>query len=208
MVAVLTPCGDRVETGYMMSMVKMLERIYAQPPQSLKGLYFNTLSSSILPQARQALADLALKAQATHLLWIDSDMSFPADMLLRFLKRDEKIIGINAVTRRPPHLPCAQYADGSFVRTITESTGLEKIARTGFGVLWVAAEVFAGMERPFFSFPFDSALDDFRGEDMYFFDHVQKSDFDVYVDHDLSKEVLHIGSYGFGPLLLERTGDK
>ena len=206
LVAVLTPCDDSVKTPYLMSMVKMLERTYTQPPPGLRGLYVNTLSSSILPQGRQALADLALKNEATHLLWIDSDMSFPADMLIRFMQRDEKIIGINAVTRRPPHLSCAQYADGSFVKTISESTGLEKVGRTGFGVLWVAAEVFKSMAKPYFNFRWDEGLQDFYGEDMYFFDHVHKLGLEVYIDHNLSKEVLHVGSFGFNPLMLEKTG--
>lgn len=207
LVAVLTPCDETVRTGFAMSMIKMLERTYTQPPPGLKGLYVNTLSSSILPQGRQALADLALKNNATHLLWIDSDMSFPSDMLERFMQRDEKIIGINAVTRRPPHLACAQYADGSFVKTISESIGLEKVGRTGFGVLWVAAEVFSAMQKPFFNFPWDESLQDFRGEDMYFFDTVEKLGLDVYIDHNLSKEVGHIGSFAFNPLMLERNGE-
>ena len=206
LVAVLTPCDDSVKTPYLMSMVKMLERTYTQPPPGLRGLYVNTLSSSILPQGRQALANLALENGATHLLWIDSDMSFPADMLLRFMQRDEKIIGINAVTRRPPHLACAQYADGSFVKTIRESTGLEKVGRTGFGVLWVAAEVFTGMTKPYFQFPYDETINDFRGEDMYFFDQTNALGFEAYIDHNLSKEVLHVGSFGFNPLMLEKTG--
>lgn len=204
-VAVVTPCDDMIKTAFAMSMIKMLERTYAAPPPSLRGLYVNTLSSSILPQGRQTLADLALKNGATHLLWIDSDMSFPADMLLRFLQRDEKIIGINAVTRRPPHLSCAQYADGSFVKTIRDSQGLEKVGRTGFGVLWVAAEVFTGMTKPYFSFPWDEGLQDFRGEDMYFFDKANQLGFESYIDHNLSKEVMHYGSYGFNPLMLENV---
>jgi hypothetical protein len=208
LVAVLTPCDDVVRTHYHMSMVKMLEHTYTNLPASLRGLYMNTLSGSILPQSRQALANLALENGATHLLWIDSDMSFPKDMLLRFLQRDEKIIGINAVTRRPPHLSCAQYDDGSFVKTSRDSQGLEKIGRTGFGVLWAAAEVFAAMPKPYFQFPWDEKLQDFRGEDMYFFDQANKLGFEAYIDHNLSKEIMHFGSYGFNPLMLEQPDEQ
>ena len=207
LVAVLTPCDDMVRTPFLMSMVKMLERTYSQPPEGLRGLYVNTLSSSILPQGRQALADLAIKNEATHLLWIDSDMSFPSDMLIRFLQRDEKIIGINAVTRRPPHLSCAQYADGSFVKTTRDSQGLEKVGRTGFGVLWAAAEVFKAMTKPYFQFPWDEGLQDFRGEDMSFFDQANALGFEAYIDHNLSKEIMHFGSFGFNPLMLEQPDE-
>jgi hypothetical protein len=207
LVAVLTPCDDVVRTPYHMSIVKMLEHTYTHLPPSLRGLYMNTLSSSILPQGRQSLANLALQNEATHLLWIDSDMSFPKDMLLRFLQRDEKIIGINAVTRRPPHLSCAQYADGSFVKTSRDSQGLEKVARTGFGVLWVAAEVLTRMTKPYFNFRWDEGIQDFYGEDMYFFDQANRLGFEAYIDHNLSKEIMHFGSYGFNPLMLERADE-
>jgi hypothetical protein len=208
LVAILTPCDDSVRTVYHMSMVKMLEHTYMNLPPGLRGLYVNTLSSSILPQGRQALVDLALKAEATHLLWIDSDMSFPRDMLLRFLQRDEKIIGINAVTRRPPHLSCAQYADGSFVKTARDSQGLEKVGRTGFGVIWIAAEVFTAMPKPYFQFPWDEKLQDFRGEDMDFFDKANRLGFESYIDHNLSKEIMHFGSYGFNPLMFEMSDEQ
>jgi hypothetical protein len=34
----------------------------------------------------------------------------------------------------------------------------------------------------------------FIGEDVYFFNRVRQCGFSVYVDHDLSKEIYHIGS--------------
>lgn len=203
-VAILTPCGDQVQTGYAMSMFKMLERTYTKPPTGLEGLYLNTLSSSILPQGRQALAELAIKNGATHLLWIDSDMTFPADMLERLMARDEEVIGINAVTRRPPHMNCAQYADGTFVNTNSDSQGLEKVHRTGFGVLWHAASIMEAMQKPYFQFEWDESLQDFTGEDYFFFASVRKQGLEIYIDHSLSKQILHLGQYGFSPLMASR----
>lgn len=207
-VSILTPCDDTVKTFYATSLLQMMQVTIMAQPESLEGVNAICSGSSILPESRQKLADQALEAGATHLLWIDSDMKFPPDTLLRFLKRDEKIIGINAVSRRPPYVPCAQMTDGSYVITNKESSGLEKVGRMGFGVLWVAAEVFKEMTKPYFAFDYMHDKQTFRGEDYFFFHKTRQLGFEAYVDHDLSKEVLHLGTFGFHPLLLNGMGDQ
>lgn len=206
-VSILYPCGDQVDASFMMSLVAMLEQTYRQPPESLARLNVHSVRSSILPQARQRLATSALEAEATHTLWLDSDMQFPADTLLRFLRRDEAIVGINACSRRAPFKNCAQHADGRRVTTTDESSGLEKVARMGFGVLWVASAVFSGMSEPYFDFTYSPSEKDFLGEDFYFFDKANALGFEAYVDHDLSKEVFHMGIHGFNALHLARVAE-
>jgi hypothetical protein len=158
------------------------------------------LGTTILPQGRQTLAETALAlggGSVTHLLWIDSDMSFPPDTLIRMLSREEKMVGANYPTRRPPHKPTAQR-DDTHVRTTPDSSGLEKVDRMGFGLFWMAREVMADMEKPFFDFQYRGAGLDWTSDDTYFFAKARALGFQAYVDHDLSKEVLHVGSYGFG----------
>jgi hypothetical protein len=46
-------------------------------------------------------------------------------------------------------------------------------------------------------------MDCFRGEDYAFFEKARRAGFDFWLDHDLSKEVRHMGSFGFSPLLTE-----
>jgi len=208
---VLVPCDETVKTPFAASLAVMLDRTYREPPASLGGLHIHMLGTTILPQGRQTLAENALKAgygAITHLLWIDSDMKFPPDTLLRMLRRDEKLVGANYPTRRPPHKPTARHGDGSPVRTTPDSSGLEKVDRMGFGLLWMAREVIAGMERPFFDYQYRGPELDWTGEDSYFFAKARALGFEAYVDHDLSKEVLHVGSHGFGSSLLGGTGDE
>ena len=44
----------------------------------------------------------ALAVDATHILWLDSDMRFPADTLGRLLARNRDIVGANYCARRFP----------------------------------------------------------------------------------------------------------
>ncbi len=206
---VLVPCDETVKTPFAASLVTMLDRTYRNPPASLGGLYINMLGTTILPQGRQTLAEHALRlydSTITHLLWIDSDMKFPHDTLMRMLRRDEKLVGANYPTRRPPHKPTAHYDDGSPVHTTPDSSGLERVDRMGFGLLWMAREVIAEMEPPFFDYQYRGPGLDWGGEDSYFFAKAQALGFEAYVDHDLSKEVQHVGNHGFGSSLLVGQG--
>lgn len=208
-VMVLVPCDETVKTPFAASLVVMMDRTYREQPASLGGLYTHMLGTTILPQGRQTLAENALAhadGAVTHLLWIDSDMSFPPDTLLRMLRRDEKLVGANYPTRRPPHKPTACYGDGSYVHTTPDSSGLEKVDRMGFGLLWMAREVFADMEKPFFGYQYRGPGLDWASDDTYFFAKARALGLEAYVDHDLSKEVRHVGSYGFGSSLLGGQG--
>jgi hypothetical protein len=73
----------------------------------------------------------------------------------------------------------------------------------GFGMVWVATDVFRAMPKPWFSHEWLPDQEVFRGEDYYFFERAREAGFECYVDHDLSKEVGHIGSFTFNPVMLE-----
>lgn len=201
-VCILVPCDDHVKTEFAMSLVEMVQHTYQEAPANLTGLGIQAFGSTILPYSRQTLARRAVESGATHSLWIDSDMRFPRDMLLRFLRLDEKIVGINAMSRREPYRNCAQVIENHPMVTTPESTGLEKVHRMGFGVMWVATSVFKQMDMPYFDFEYLPEKMVWRGEDFDFFERARALGHPFYVDQDLSKEVYHMGSFGFNPLMM------
>jgi hypothetical protein len=206
-VVILVPCDDMVKMHFMISLVSMVQYTLLQQPENLTHFVVQPHSTSILPLSRQKLAEAAIEQGATHTLWLDSDMQFPADTLMRFLLRDEAIIGINATSRRPPFRNTAQVQNRVPLVTNPGSTGLEKVHRMGFGVLWVATEVYKAMERPYFDFEWVEELGTFKGEDYIFFEKARAAGYELYVDHDLSKHVHHMGTFGFNPLLMARTAE-
>ena len=137
-VAILTPAGDLVHTTFAMNLSRMILHTLTTMNVPM-GLTLQSYGSSMIPHSRHKLATWALEVGCTHMLWIDSDMEFPADMLLRFLRRDEPLIGINACQRRPPYLNTAQSEPHKPLAMSAESRGIEKVWRTGFGVMWTAA---------------------------------------------------------------------
>jgi hypothetical protein len=207
-VAILTPACDTCHTGYAMSLVHMLSVTYrAMLAGEIEpfAMTVNSYGTSILPFSRQILAKTALDQKATHMLWIDSDMEFPSDMLMRFMRHDAPIVGINAMSRRKPYRNTAQTMPGEPLTTTLDSTGLEKVFHTGFGVIWIASEVFEKMEAPYFAFEWMPELSVFKGEDYVFFEKAKALGYECYVDHDISKAVYHSGAFGFNPLLIAQA---
>jgi hypothetical protein len=201
-VAILIPAQDMCNTGFAMCLAHMVQKTLLQPPENLEALTINSFGVSILPFGRQVLAKTALEQGVTHMLWIDSDMEFPSDMLLRFLKRDEPIIGINAMNRRKPFRNTALVKPEEPLVTTPDSSGLEKVYRMGFGVVWMAVEVIERMELPWFEFQWVPEVSLFMGEDYSFFEKAKALGYELYVDHDISKAVYHLGTFAYNPQMI------
>jgi hypothetical protein len=201
-VAILTPACDMCHTGFAMSLAHLVQRTLLNTPENLAALTVNSFGVSMLPFGRHVLAKSALDQGATHMLWIDSDMEFPADMLLRFLRRDEPIIGINAMSRRKPFKNTAITAPDTQALTNQDSSGFEKVFRMGLGVAWIATEVIARMELPWFDITWQPDCSLFMGEDYYFFEKAKDLGYELYIDQDLSKQVQHLGTFAYNPQMI------
>lgn len=155
---------------------------------------------------RQILAEKAVeKKNATHLLWIDADHSFPSDTAHRLIAHKRPIVGINATTRVPPVRATAIKKQGEPLKTTQHSKGLERVWRMGFGIVLIEARVFQEMPKPWFANEWleKDGQWDLAGEDIYFCEKAKSHGFQPMVDHDLTKETAHIGAVGFQTDLLE-----
>ena len=202
-VLILTPCDDSVKTPFHVSLVNMLLYTITNPPKNFGGVQVQAFGSSILPASREKLARFAIDRGATHTLWIDSDMAFPPDMLVRFLAHPEPIVGINASSRRPTFRNTAQVTRGVELETTDESTGTVEVYRMGFGVVWIRTDVFKEMEPPRFDLVYLPDDGDWRGEDYVFFEKARARGYKFYVDQDVSKRVQHYGAFGYSPQMVE-----
>lgn len=200
-VAICCPTGEEVKTAFAVSLVEMMQHTLMMQDGRLEACKLNCMATSMLPWSRHELTRVSLEQGATHLLWIDSDMSFPRDMLLRFLAHGQPIVGINAMARRPPYNCTAQREDGSYAVTTANSTGLEKVGRTGFGVLWIAAQIYREIPLPWYTFEWLPERGCYRGEDYGLLEAAKRAGHEVMIDHDLSKQVGHIGGFTYHPLL-------
>jgi hypothetical protein len=149
---------------------------------------------------RQEVLDECLKDPTiTHLLWLDDDMGFPKDALIRLLAHGRPIVGANYCTRIAPYQPTAIHTSDPPLRcmTVAGQTGLESVEAVGFGCLLTARKVFEALPQPCFETFYDKAKGQWTGEDVGFCRAARAAGFPIYVDHDLSHQVLHCGTFQF-----------
>lgn len=204
-VMVGVPARDTVMTGFAHSLAMMMGQSAVVPGLELRMV---TSSGTLICDQRNQLAAAALRDGADWLLFLDSDMRFPPDTLLRLLDRNTPIVGCNYTTRRAPAEPIAFKSIKTLEKLYTaeESTGLEECAANGFGVMLIHTSVFLRVPKPWFYIPYIPDKDGNWGEDVWFCNAARKEGFNIFVDHDLSKEVKHIGlrEYDYRDALLMR----
>lgn len=188
---VAQPTYGQVAAVTARSLAMMFLRLGSHPPDGLSWIGFEQQSSSNLPELRHKLAVNALKEHdASHILWIDSDMGFPADALHRLLAHDKEIVGCTYPRRLGSPYSSATDLDGQPFKA--SSTGLEQAGVIGFGFLLTRINVFDGdYDMPLF------AHHDERGyctEDVSFCHKARARGHEVWVDHDLSREIVHVSS--------------
>jgi len=160
-----------------------------------------TQDSSMLVQSRHDLVKNALAAGATHVLFMDSDMVFPKETLQRLLEADKDIIGVNCTTRGWPVTHIAHDHQQEIVDS-RGKTGLEKVQQVGLAVMLIKAGVLKSLRPPMFMMEWVPDTRSYCGEDIYFCQLAQDAGYDIWIDHDLSQQVLHVGHMAFGPDLM------
>ena len=201
-IGVLIPTRDFVNAGFAYDLARLVGFTVGT---SHHKVVLYTSSGTLLSAQRQDLAKSAIEAGCTHTLWLDSDMRFPKDTIIRLLKHDTGIVCANYAKRRFPTEPIAVRKNGKdedakiIQRVYTEdhSTGLVDVDYCGMGVMLVKAEVYKTMEYPWFAIPWVPNAQDYMGEDVWFCRRAAENGTKTYIDQDLSKEVHHIGSFEF-----------
>lgn len=168
-----------------------LAMLYADTRAALPQVTLAMMVGTFVHHAREKLLhDLVELWGATHILWLDADMTFPRDTALRLLAHDKAIVAANYLTRVPPSRPTA-VRDGQFVSS-RDAQGLEDVDHVGMGVFLMRTSVVAGLPRPRFAYDGPTIT-----EDVYFCRLLRKAGHDIYIDHDLSKNVGHVGQHTY-----------
>ena len=137
---IAVPTFDMLHTDFMRSFVDL-----KKPPETSYTIIKNTLIYS----ARNIVAANAIEAGFDRVFWMDSDMTFPPDALLKLSKdMDEgrQFVGGLYFTRRPPKIRPIIYSELSLDgNTATEMTdypeGIVECAATGFGCCLVTVDL-------------------------------------------------------------------
>jgi len=197
-IALATPARDMVHTMFTYDLVNMVayHTLNTNDAVSLK-----ISQGTLIANQRAELCLDAMREKCTHVLFIDSDMRFPQDMIERLLVHDLDIVATNCARRRMPTGPTAQIykenGERELVYTMPESTGLQEVGSVGMGVMLIKANVFATLSEPWFETPWRHDKRGYIGEDVFFCKKAREAGFKIWIDHDVSKEIGHIGMFEF-----------
>ncbi len=169
----------------------------------------NNKRGSILPNMRNRMLKQAIEKGATHLLFLDSDQTFPRDLVHRLMKWNKQVVAANIVTKNM--LDCnptarqlkkapQDYA-GELVYTNQGDDHLEEVWRIGTGVMLLDLNLFKREKlknrKHFFPVEWKDEIDDYAGEDWGFCELLQEAGVKIHIDHGVSWDIGHIGPHEF-----------
>ncbi len=193
MLSICVPVRDTVTSEFAYCLAQLTANL---SNQNVPFMLFFELGS-MLPQQRINLAKKSIEANATQILWLDSDMSFPSSVYHLLNKHKKDIVACTYSTRTPPHKSVAFTNKFDLSNRLEATTGLHKVYSVGMGCMLVNASVFNKLTAPWFEFKYSPRYDHFKGEDIYFCELASDAGYDVYVDADASKYCSHTGQQNF-----------
>ena len=208
-ILICVPSHGACTTGFSYSLARAMAHFAALPYAGEKRLDVTFVKSSILPEGRTRLVARAFELEATHILWLDTDMKFPADTIARLLNHNLAVVGANYPTKEVQARPTAYVDDEDYtgpVWTGEKASGIQRVAHCGMGVLLTDMKVFDLLSPPFFAF--EPQAPDFVkqvGEDVYFCRKLGEAGVPVHIDHDLSAQVAHIGEFEYSNFLAKEA---
>lgn len=194
-VGIAIACQDMVHASFARCLASLVGTTMASVPGIQLGIQM--VKGTLLPDSRNDLVRKALEREWTHILWLDSDMVFPKDALLRLLAHDAAIVGCNYPTRRTPIKPTAELAEGGLLVQAPDASGLVPVRRMGFGVVLTRTDVFTPALEPWFSLAYMKQIGEHVGEDVWFCRRAALAGFQPQVDLGLSNEVTHLGEFEY-----------
>lgn len=133
--------------------------------------------------ARNRLVAGALKAD--YLLFLDSDMELPVDLIDRLFAHKKDVVSALAFSRGYPHDPMTyrEWKVGAYYRSRLTG-GLIDVDATGCACLLIKTDVFNKIEKPWFDFSVYKGTE-CKGEDIVFCEKLKAAGYEIFVDTGL-----------------------
>lgn len=184
-VAIGCPSGDMVHKCFAMSLASLTATCAKAGIQVI----LTDARSSIVTHARCNCVTDALDRQVDYLLFLDSDMTFPRDTVMRLLAHKKHIVGGTYRKRGPPYeVMGLGMTDGP----VEAKSGLLEMRRLPTGCMMIRMDVFRALKKPYFQLVADPSRGLEYGEDVVFCDRARHAGFQIWCDVDLSMELTHV----------------
>lgn len=199
--AVLVPCRDMLHAAFSKCLIELVKL------NTMNNLDTHVVydASTVLLTQRERLALEAQAIGAEYMLWLDSDMVFPATTALRLMAHNEDIVAANYVRRQLPAKGVAYETIGDWQNPLPfePQDDLVPVEGIGMGCMLMKTHILTEIPQPWFEFGWTPESNDHLGEDMILCQKMAKRGYTVKVDTQLSMEMRHLGTWAFGPDLID-----
>ena len=194
---VAIPCFDMVHTDFMLSLLNM---------QRVGESYCQVVKSSLIYDARNSLAKQAINGGFDRILWLDSDIVFDPDLMVRLARYlddgYEYVSGLYFKRQYPTEPVCfktiTQVQEGKELVTKAlvykdyPRDQLFEVDATGFGAVMMTVDLIKRVQDKY-GLPFSPQLG--LGEDMSFCWRAKQVGAKLYCDSSI--KLKHIGSIAY-----------
>lgn len=203
-IIICTPRSADLKAGMAWSVANAMSHLMAiaKDYDAEVQVGWEIMGGSNLAQQRQQLVSRALNLKATHILFWDSDIKAPADCIPRMLNHSAAMVVANYPTKEIVSRPTVYLDSDDHTGPLWTKQGdtgvVRDVARCGLGLALIDAQTFWHIDLPWFHFePQGPEYVVIGGEDHYFCDKVRAKNIPIVCDHDLSKEIAHIGDWEY-----------
>lgn len=197
------PSNGAWTSGFGMSLQNLMAHLMSTkvPGYREQRMVPMQVKGSILSRSRMNLVKAALEQRCSHILFVDTDQTFPRETAHRLLAHDKDVVACNISTKQIPSSTTARKRGstpaGEPVYTDPGSPALEKVWRVGTGVMLVRMRVFEKIGLGCFGITFRPEIQDYQGEDWSMCEAMEAAGFDIWVDHRLSDKIGHLGEFEY-----------
>jgi len=199
--AVLVPCRDVLHSAHCLALTELVKL------NTQNGIDTHVVldSSTILLTQRERLALEAQNIGAEYMLWIDSDIVFPATTALRLMAHNESVVAGNYIRRQRPYKGVAYETIGDWQNPLPfePQDDLVEVEGVGMGCMLMKTEILQDIPQPWFEFGWTPETQDWLGEDMIFCQKIAQAGHTIKIDTHLSMELHHLGTFAFNSDVLD-----
>ena len=149
------------------------------------------VSESLVYDARDKIAMDALHAQVDYVMWLDSDIIYPADIIHKLMKHNKDMVTGLYYKRTPPYTPCIYKLEEDRLLPYIDypEDSLFQVEAAGFGCTLMKAKVIKEIHEKFGGCFFP--INGIGGEDLSFIRRAKEIGVDIWCDSSI--QCGHVG---------------
>ena len=192
--AVCVPARDQMHTATAFCLWRLAKHLDSEGIESTLFVSPGTL----IANQRHELVLSAMEWQATHLLFIDSDIEFEPHHATELLSKNKDIVAAAYSKRVPPFITTA-WSDiddwNTWIRMSEHDEDIIRVEAVALGFCLIKMSVFDRIKKPWFQLGYYNG--EYTGEDIEFFRKARNAEIPAWLDLEVTKELGHLGTYSF-----------